>query len=132
MKLQTAKTDKVKEPKPQTWTNCKVYGNQFFIAGLTAHDGEGNVEGDGTMYDQARRTFQKIHDLAEAAGAKMDDIAVLTIFVTDIQRREEVWRARKEFFTGDFPCCTLVEVSGLATPALTVEINAMGFIGASA
>lgn len=82
------------------------------------------------MYDQARRTFQKIHDLVEAAGAGMDDIAVLTIFVTDINRREEVWRARKEFFTGDFPCCTLVQVSALATPALTVEINAMGFIGA--
>lgn len=131
MKLQTVRSPKVKEPKPQTWSNAKVYGNQFFIAGLTAHDGAGNVEGDGTMYDQSRRTFQKIHDLVEAAGAKMDDIAVLTIFVTDIKRREEVWRARKEFFSGDFPCCTLVEVSALATPALTVEINAMGFVGAS-
>jgi enamine deaminase RidA (YjgF/YER057c/UK114 family) len=62
----------------------------------------------------------------------MDDIIQLNIFVTDIRQREEVWRARKEFFTGDFPCCTLVEVSGLATPALSVEINATGFIGAGA
>jgi enamine deaminase RidA (YjgF/YER057c/UK114 family) len=130
--MQTVKTPKVKDPKPQTWTNAKVYGNQFFIAGMTAHDGEGNVEGDGSMYDQARRTFEKIRSLVEGAGARMDDIIQLNIFVTDIKAREEVWRARKEFFTGDFPCCTLVQVSGLATPALTVEINATGFIGAAA
>jgi enamine deaminase RidA (YjgF/YER057c/UK114 family) len=42
-----------------------------------------------------------------------------------------VWRARAEYFTGDFPCSTLVEVSGLATPALKVEIEAVGFVGAS-
>lgn len=130
MKMQTVKTAKVKDPKPQTWTNAKVYGNQFFVSGLTAHDLEGNVQGDGSMYDQTRRTLQKIRDLVEAAGAKMDDIIQLNIFVTDIKAREEVWRARKEFFTGDFPCCTLVEVSALAIPALSVEINATGFIGA--
>jgi enamine deaminase RidA (YjgF/YER057c/UK114 family) len=130
MKMQTVKTPKVREPKPQTWTNAKVCGNQFFVSGMTAHDLEGNVQGDGAMYDQSRRTFQKIRDLVEAAGAKMDDIVQLNIFVTDIKAREDVWRARKEFFTGDFPCCTLVEVSALATPALSVEINATGFIGA--
>jgi 2-iminobutanoate/2-iminopropanoate deaminase len=130
MKIQTVRTAKVKDPKPQTWTNAKVYGNQFFVSGMTAHDLAGNVEGDGSMYDQTRRTFQKIRDLVEGAGGKMNDIIQLNIFVTDIKAREEVWRARKEFFTGDFPCCTLVEVSGLATPALSVEINATGFIGA--
>jgi enamine deaminase RidA (YjgF/YER057c/UK114 family) len=61
----------------------------------------------------------------------MDDIVKVNIFVTDIREREEVWRARAEYFTGDFPCSTLVEVSGLATPALKVEIEAVGFLGAS-
>jgi enamine deaminase RidA (YjgF/YER057c/UK114 family) len=61
----------------------------------------------------------------------MDDVVKINIFVTDIREREEVWRARAEYFTGDFPCSTLVEVSGLATPALKVEIEAVGFVGAS-
>jgi enamine deaminase RidA (YjgF/YER057c/UK114 family) len=51
-------------------------------------------------------------------------------FVTDIGLRKEVWRARHQFFSGDYPCSTLVEVSALATPELLVEINAVGFIGA--
>jgi enamine deaminase RidA (YjgF/YER057c/UK114 family) len=43
-----------------------------------------------------------------------------------------VWKARREFFTGDFPASTLVEVRALATPQLLVEVNAIGFLGGSA
>ena len=128
MKMKTVRSPAVREPAPRTWSNAKVVGNQFFISGMTAHDGQGQVEGDGSMYDQAMRTFGKIRHLAEAAGAKMDDIVRLDIFVTDISRRKEVWRAREQFFSGDFPCSTLVEVRALAIPALLVEITATGFI----
>ena len=41
-----------------------------------------------------------------------------------------VWQARREFFSGNFPASTLVQVAALATPALKVEINAVAHIGA--
>ncbi len=62
----------------------------------------------------------------------MNDIIRVDIYVTDIKQREEVWKARREFFTGDFPASTLVEVRALATPQLLVEVNAIGFLGAAA
>jgi len=55
----------------------------------------------------------------------------VTIFVTDISRREEVWRARREFFTGNFPASTLVQVAALADPSLKVEIEAVAHISAA-
>lgn len=131
MKMKSVNAPSVKQPKPGAWTNAKVYGDHFFVSGMTAHDLEGNVVGGDSMYEQAKETFRKIRDLTLAAGAVMDDIIELSIFVTDIGEREEVWRARREFFTGDFPCCTLVEIKGLAIPALKVEIKGHGFIGAS-
>jgi 2-iminobutanoate/2-iminopropanoate deaminase len=131
MKMQTIHAATVKEPAPRTWSNAKVCGNQFFVSGMTAHDGQGHVEGGSGMYDQSMKTFGKIKDMVEAAGAQMNDIISLNIYVTDIGLRKEVWRAREQFFSGDFPCSTLVEVSALATPDLLVEINATGFIGAS-
>jgi 2-iminobutanoate/2-iminopropanoate deaminase len=131
MKMKTLHAPGVKEPAPRTWSNAKVCGNQFFISGMTAHDGEGKIPGDASMYGQAMETFRKIKGMVEAAGAQMDDIIQLNIYVTDIRQRKEVWRAREQFFTGDYPCSTLVEVSALAIPALLVEINAVGFIGAS-
>jgi 2-iminobutanoate/2-iminopropanoate deaminase len=132
MKMQRVSSPHLAEPAPGTWSNCRVYGNQVFIAGMTAGDGKGGVLGDGSMYSQAQQTFTKIKHLIEAAGGTMNDIIRVDIYVTDIKRREEVWRARKEFFTGDFPTSTLVEVRALATPQLLVEVNAIGFLGAAA
>jgi enamine deaminase RidA (YjgF/YER057c/UK114 family) len=128
--MKTLHSPRVKGPAPRTWSNAKMVGKQFFVSGMTAHDGQGRVEGDASMYGQAKTTFSKIHGMVEAAGGKMDDIVEMTIYVTDIKQRKEVWRAREEFFSGDFPCSTLVEVKGLAVPELLVEINCSGFVGA--
>ena len=131
MKMQRVTSKNLSEPAPGTWSNCRVYGNQFFVAGMTASDPKGGVLGDGSMYSQAKEAFTKVKHMVEAAGGTMNDIARLDIYVTDIKRREEVWKARKECFTGDFPASTLVEVRALATPDQHVEITATGFIGGS-
>jgi enamine deaminase RidA (YjgF/YER057c/UK114 family) len=107
-----------------------VVGNQVFIAGMTARTGTETVGGTG-MYEQARAVFTKIKHLMEAAGGHMDDIVKVDIFVTDITRREEVWKARSEFFTGNFPVSTLVEVRALAVPELLVEVEAVAILGAA-
>ena len=83
------------------------------------------------MYEQARAIFTKIQHLMEAAGGRMDDIVKVVIYVMDIKRREEVWKARREVFSGDFPVSTLVEVRALAAPELLVEIEAIGILGAA-
>jgi len=132
MKMQRVSSPKLNEPAPCTWSNCRVYGNQVFIAGMTAGDGKGGVLGDGSMYGQARETFTKIKHLIEAAGGTMNDIIRVDIYVTDIKQRDDVWKARREFFSGDFPTSTLVEVRALAIPQLMVEVNAIGFLGGSA
>ena len=121
----------VPEPPPQTWSNCLVVGNQVFVAGMVARDGDKVLGGD-SMYEQARAVFAKIKNLLEAAGGRMDDIVKVLIFVTDIKRREEVWKARREVFTGDFPVSTLVEVRALAAPELRGEVEAIAILGAGA
>lgn len=132
MKTKSINSEHVALPKPETWTNCKVVGDQVFFSGMTAHNQQGVIVGAGSIYEQARHCFQKIQYLMEAAGGKMNDIVKVNIYVTDISKREEVWKARREFFTGDFPCSTLVEVSALAPPGILVEVEAVGFLGAGA
>ena len=127
---QRIRSPHVAEPPHQTWSNGLVIGNQVFVAGMTARTGN-DVPGGDSMYEQAKATLTKIKHLMEEAGGCMDDIVKVNIFVTDIKRREEVWRARREFFTGDFPVSTLVEVSALAAPELLVEIEAVAILGAS-
>jgi 2-iminobutanoate/2-iminopropanoate deaminase len=114
----------VPEPQPGTWSNCLVAGGVAYLAGMTAR-------GDGDEYAQAKAILTKIRHLVEAAGGSMADIVKVTIFVTDISQREKVWRARREFFTGNFPASTLVQVAALADPSIKVEIEAVAHIGAS-
>jgi enamine deaminase RidA (YjgF/YER057c/UK114 family) len=70
-------------------------------------------------------------DLVEAAGGTMDDLIQINVFVTEMSTLQEFWEARREYFSGDFPCSTLVQVAALATPELKVEVNATGFIGSA-
>ena len=68
MKMKTLHAAGVREPAPRTWSNAKVCGNQFFVSGMTAHDGQGKVAGDASMYGQAKTTFLKIQGMVAAAG----------------------------------------------------------------
>ena len=115
----------VPEPAPGTWSNCLVAGGVAYLAGMTARGTELTDE-----YAQSKAIFTKIRHLVEAAGGSMADIVKVTIFVTDISQREKVWQARREFFTGNFPASTLVQVAALADPSLKVEIDAVAHIGA--
>lgn len=119
-------------PRPNMFSNARVVGDQIFVSGMHAGDGAGGILGDGSTYDQAKQAFTKIQRLVEAAGGVIDDLVALRLYLIDIDEKAEVGRARAEFFTGDFPCSTLVEVSGLVDPRLTVEIEAHGVLGSSA
>jgi 2-iminobutanoate/2-iminopropanoate deaminase len=115
----------VGEPQPGTWSNCLVVDNIAYVAGMTATGGDLTDE-----YTQAKAIFTKIKNLLQAAGGTMADVVTVTIYVTDISQREKVWQARREFFTGNFPCSTLIQIAALANPSLKVEINAVAHIGA--
>lgn len=130
MKLERIKSAAVPEPPPGRWSNALRVGDMLFISGMVSRAADGvTIEGD-SEYEQAKIIFGKIRHLVEAAAGAMSDIAKMTIYVVNIKKNTEVWRARQEFFTGDFPCSTLVEVSALATPEILVEIEAIACIGA--
>lgn len=131
-KIKRAVSDKVTEPPPGLWSNCLVVDGIAYVSGMTARSRTdfNAVVGDGE-YEQAKAIFAKIRDVLGAAGGDMPDIVKLTIYVTDILQRKEVWRARQEVFTGNFPVSTLVQVAALAEPSMKVEIDAIAHIGAS-
>ena len=125
MSIESISSRHVPDPPTQTWSNCLVADGIAYFAGATAP----NAGVD--EYAQATGILTKIKHLVEAAGGSMADIVKVVIYVTDIKNREGVWRARREFFTGDFPVSTLVQIAALATPETKVEIDAIAHIGAS-
>jgi enamine deaminase RidA (YjgF/YER057c/UK114 family) len=123
-------TPKVAEYPPGHWSNCIRVGDQIWLSGFTARANDLKTTlGEGSAYEQAKVIFQKIKDCIENAGSGMQDVVNMNIYITDMADNKEVWRARQEFFTGDFPCSTLVQVAGLASPAIKVEITCQAMAG---
>ena len=120
----------VAEAAPGLWSNCIRAGDMLFIAGQVARplDGGKTVVGSNE-YEQTKQIFLRIKSICEGAGGNLDDIVKMTIFMVDIKNNTEVWRARREFFTGDFPASTLVEVRSLAGPETLVEIETVAYLG---
>ncbi|MBX6317341.1 RidA family protein [Pigmentiphaga sp.] len=113
----------IPERETATWSNCLVLGNEIAMSGMTANP-ESKPEAPLSTYEQTLVILGKIRTLVEAAGGGVQNIYKLVIYVTNIQDKDEVGRARKEFFQPPYPCSTLVEVRGLVFPGLTVEIDA--------
>ena len=120
----------VAEAAPGLWSNCLRAGDMLFIAGQVARPLEGGKTMVGSNeYEQTKQIFLRIKSICEGAGGSLDDIVKMTIFMVDIKNNTEVWRARREFFTGDFPASTLVEVRSLAGPETLVEIETVAYLG---
>lgn len=120
----------VAEAEPGLWTNGIRAGDLLFISGQVARPFEGGKTLVGvTEYEQAKHIFARIQKICEAAGGSMADVVKMTIFMVDITKNTEVWKARREFFTGDFPASTLVEVRSLAGKETLVEIEAVAYLG---
>lgn len=120
----------VAEAGPGLWSNCIRAGDTLYISGQVARplDGGKTLVG-GNEYEQAKQIFTRIKAICEGAGGSLDDVVKITIFMVDIKKNTEVWRARREFFSGDFPASTLVEVRSLAGPETLVEIEAVAYLG---
>ena len=131
MSKQRVYADAAGEPPEGTWSNCLVVDRHVYIAGMTARSSEFNTIVGDNAFEQSKVIFDKIKALIEAAGGSMADIVKVNIFLTDINDRQQVWEARREYFTGDFPVSTLLEVSKLVHPDMSVEIEAVGYLGAS-
>ena len=120
---------KVPELPTASWSNGLLIGRELVTSGVTAHPATKKAADAGEPLDAYQQTLVvlgKIRDQVEAAGGHIGNIYRLTVYVTNIEDKVLVGKARREFFAGQsvFPTSTLVEVSGLVFPELVVEIEA--------
>lgn len=98
-------------------------GNWIAVSGTTAVDEHGTLVGAGDIAMQTRYILQKIERALIACGASMADVIRTRMYVVDINQWEAVGRVHGEFFADIKPASTMVEVKGLISPDLLVEIE---------
>lgn len=118
----------IAEPPPGFWSNCIVVDRLIIMAGMVGKDEENNTI-PGDAYEQSVLLFRRMKAFIEAAGAQMNDIIKMNAFIADIRHRDVFVKARQEFFTGDFPPCTVVGGTLFAKPEYLIEVDCWAIIG---
>lgn len=103
-------------------------GRTCFISGQVAIDAEGHTVGKGDIRLQTRQVLQNIQAALEPVGGTLEDIACINVFLVKMEHLETVHEVRAEFWSGDYPASTLVQVAGLVHPDYLIEINATAII----
>lgn len=113
-------------PSGPTFSRSVRVGNLLFIAGCTAR---GSSSQGQPLMEQLRVTLDRITRIVAAEGGTAGDIVKITTFVTSVPdwsaHNEEGQALFTEFFKGEYPANTLVEIGALAEPGLDVEIEAI-------
>jgi len=97
------------------------------ISGTTSSDGE-KIIGIQNVYEQTKFILTKIERSLIEAGATLNDVIRVRMFVTDISKWEEIGKAHNEFFKNIKPAATMVEVKSLIHPGLLIEIEATAIV----
>ena len=88
-------------------------GNLVFFSGQIPLDPASGELVQGDIATQARRAFDNLKAVCEAAGGTMDDIARVGLYLTDLSQFAAVNAVMQEYFAAPFPARSTIGVSAL-------------------
>ena len=107
-----------------TYSQAIRSGNFVFLSGQIPLDPATMEIVDGDFEARARRVFENLKAVAEAAGGTLDQIVKLTIYLTDLENFAAVNAAMAEFFAEPYPARAALGVASLPKGA-DVEAEAI-------
>ncbi|MEH1015581.1 RidA family protein [Micromonospora sp. CPCC 206060] len=109
-------------------TQIRARGRMVFVSGMTARNREGGVTGVGDITAQTHQVCQNLRAAMKAAGGSLEDIVRVDVYVRNMEDFNAIHEVRRQYFTGEPPASTMVEVSKFVNKDYLIEINAIGVI----
>ncbi|MHC4840938.1 MAG: RidA family protein [Planctomycetota bacterium] len=98
-------------------------GNTIYVAGTAPVDNSGNTFAPNDHFAQTKRCFEIGLSAISELGGRAEDVVRTRMYVTDISHTDDYGRAHSEIFADHPPACTMIEVSKLVSPDMTIEIE---------
>jgi 2-aminomuconate deaminase len=121
------------------YPHAKRVGNLLFLSGVGPRErGSRDIPGvelnpDGSIraYDiekQCRSVFRNVKAILEDAGSSWEQLVDVTVFLTDMKADFPTYnRLWAEYFPGNKPCRTTLEIGALPTP-IAIELKCIAVI----
>ena len=104
-------------------------GATVFVRGQVGQDLDTAVSvGVGDAAAQAEQAMKNVQQLLSEAGARLEHICKITIYLTDPRFREAVYRIIGRWLQGVYPVSTGIVVAGLARPEWLVGVDVIAVI----
>ncbi|SKA17842.1 RidA family protein [Novilysobacter spongiicola] len=103
-------------------------GGTVFLSGQIPLDPATGELVTGDTSAQARRAFDNLKAVCEAAGGTLDQVARLGLYVTDLGDFAAVNSVMAEYFSSPYPARSTIEVSALPKGA-AFEVDAILVVG---
>lgn len=104
-------------------------GRMVFLRGQVGQDLDSAASvAIGSAEGQAERAMHNVATLLAEAGAGLEHICKITVYLTDPRWREPVYRTIGRWLKGVHPVSTGVVVSALARPEWLVEVDVIAVI----
>ena len=111
------------EPK-MGYARAVLVGETVHVSGTTGTDPSGKVLAPGDAYAQTVQAIRNIENALKRLGLGLEHVVRTRVYVTQIERWEEVAKAHAEFFGEIHPATSLIGVARLIDPEMLVEIEA--------
>jgi enamine deaminase RidA (YjgF/YER057c/UK114 family) len=111
------------EPK-MGYARAVLVGETVHVSGTTGTDPSGKVLAPGDPYAQTVQAIRNIESALTRLGLGLEHVVRTRVYVTQIERWEEVAKAHCEFFGEIHPATSLIGVARLVDPEMLVEVEA--------
>lgn len=107
-----------------TYSQAIRTGDLVFLSGQIPLDPATMEVVDGDFEARARRVFDNLRAVAEAAGGSLDQVVKLTVFLTDLGNFATVNSVMEDYFQQPYPARAAVGVASLPK-GVDVEADAI-------
>lgn len=117
--------------RDEEFPGCQIVkvGDLLWLSGIVSTDDEGQIIGDGDLEEQARQIFKKMRRVLGLVGCDLTSVIRLTTYIVtsleDPAVKNGYWDVRREFFGNHRPASTVIQVAGLASPGMLIEVDAI-------
>jgi 2-iminobutanoate/2-iminopropanoate deaminase len=110
------------------WVHAIKAGGFVFIAGQGGHRPDGAIAPD--FIGQANQTFENLKSALALAGATLDQVVKMTVFVKD-EKDMDAYRAvrARHMKTPHHPTSSMIAAKALAFPELLIAIEVWAYTG---
>ncbi|MGH9350772.1 MAG: RidA family protein [Terriglobia bacterium] len=98
-------------------------GEVVYVSGTTGTDPSGKVLAPGDAYAQTQQAIRNIENALKRLGLGLEHVVRTRIYLTEIDRWQEVAKAHAEFFGEIHPATSMIGVQRLLDPEMLVEIE---------